>query len=82
MQQTKKQSWLEAITNTLIGFVISLLATFFILPLWGVESTAGQNLGITIFYTGISVLRSYVIRRFFNKKSINNIQVTDHQIVR
>ena len=66
--QSKKQSLLEAITNTSIGFIISLGATFLIFPIVGIESNAGKNIIITIFFTVISILRGYLLRRLFNKK--------------
>lgn len=69
MKQSKKQSLVESITNTAVGFLISLAATFAIFPLVGIESTGFKNVVITIFFTAISILRGYVIRRYFNKKS-------------
>jgi hypothetical protein len=66
--QTKKQSLVEAVTNTVIGFIISLSSTFLIFPLFGIESTLLKNVGITIFFTFVSILRSYALRRVFNKK--------------
>jgi uncharacterized membrane protein len=65
--QNKKQSLLEAISNTSIGFLISLGATFLIFPIMGIESNAGKNIIITIFFTVISILRGYLLRRLFNK---------------
>lgn len=65
--QSKKQSFLEAITNTAVGFIISLAATFVIFPVVGVQSTGLKNIVITLFFTVISILRGYVLRRFFNK---------------
>ena len=66
--QTKRQSFLEAITNTAIGFGISLISTFLIFPIVGIESSSGQNVVVVLFFTAISIARGYVIRRFFNKK--------------
>lgn len=68
MKQTKKQSLIEVITNTAIGFLISLVSTFIIFPLVDIESTGGKNVIVTIFFTGISIARSYIVRRYFNKK--------------
>ena len=67
LKQTKKQSVLETITNTAVGFAISLAATFFIFPVLNIESTGSKNVAVTIFFTVISLLRGYVIRRIFNK---------------
>jgi hypothetical protein len=75
IMQSKKQSFIESFTNTLIGFVISLIATFIVLPLFGIKSTFAQNLGITICFTIISIVRGYVIRRYFNKKNYDTNQI-------
>lgn len=66
--QTKKQSLFESLTNTLVGFVISYGSTFVIFPLMGFNSSASKNIIITLFFTAVSVIRGYVIRRLFNKK--------------
>lgn len=66
--QTKKQSLIEAVSNTAVGFIISLASTFLIFPLVGIESSGGQNIVVVLFFTVISIARSYVLRRFFNKK--------------
>lgn len=66
MKQTKKQSFIESIANTFIGFIISLASTFMIFPLMNVASTPSKNIAITVFFTVISIIRGYVIRRYFN----------------
>lgn len=68
MTQTKTQSLIEAMTNTAVGFGISLAATFVIFPVLGIATTPSKNLLITLFFTAISIIRGYVIRRWFNKK--------------
>ncbi|NJB83640.1 DUF7220 family protein [Wenyingzhuangia aestuarii] len=70
--QTKKQSFIETLTNTFVGFVFSLCLTFIVMPSFGFESTPVKNLGITAIYTVASILRGYVLRRWFNKKSYTN----------
>lgn len=66
--QTKKQSFIESLTNTAIGFGISYISTFVIFPFVGLTTSAKTNLIITCYFTIISVVRGYVIRRWFNKK--------------
>ena len=70
MSQSKKQSLIEAVTNTAVGFGISFLSISVILPLMGFESSAGQNLTLTVYFTVISIGRSYFLRRIFNKKKL------------
>jgi len=69
MKQTKKQSFIESLTNVAIGYVVSLISLFLIFPLMGIESSISKNLLITLYFTVVSILRSYVIRRWFNKKT-------------
>jgi len=66
--QTKKQSFLESLTNVAIGYLISLISLFIIFPILGIESSTSKNLIITLYFTLISIARSYILRRYFNKK--------------
>jgi hypothetical protein len=68
MNQTRVGSLIEAFMNVAIGFGINMCANFLILPLIGFHITLSQNLFIGVLYTGISVARSYVIRRWFNAR--------------
>ncbi len=66
--QTKKQSLYEALINVGIGYTISLVSLFLIFPLLGIESSTANNVLISLYFTVISILRGYFLRRFFNKK--------------
>ncbi|ATS93381.1 hypothetical protein RsoPWF2_33 [Ralstonia phage vRsoP-WF2] len=67
MSQSRKGSLIEALINTAIGFGINFTANLIILPLFGFTSlTVQTNLVIGVVYTLISVVRSYVVRRWFN----------------
>lgn len=68
MTQTRLGSLYEALINVLIGFGINYLANFVILPFYGFHITASQNFSMGLIYTGISIARSYVIRRWFNAR--------------
>jgi len=78
--QTKKQSLTEAISNTAVGFGVSYASTFLIFPLLGIITNAGTNLIIVIYFTIISILRGYVIRRFFNKKNDNRVRYPNSKL--
>lgn len=69
MKQTKLQSFVEANVNVFIGFILSCLAGYIIYPCFGVIISHKSNLGITLCFTVISILRSYIIRRYFNNKN-------------
>jgi uncharacterized membrane protein (DUF485 family) len=68
MNQTRLGSLIEAVFNVLIGFGINFCANMLILPLFGFNVNAGQALGIGMFFTVISVARSYAVRRWFNAR--------------
>jgi hypothetical protein len=64
--QSKRASLLEAFLNTLLGFWISVLANWFLLPLWGFQVSMTQAVEIGIAFTFVSIARSYLLRRAFN----------------
>lgn len=66
MAQTKLSSLLEALANTVLGFIITMLVSPIIYPLFGHSFTTTQQVGITLAFTVISVARNYVMRRWFN----------------
>lgn len=66
MSQTRTQSAIEAAMNILIGYGISMTANFLIFPLFGWNISLSQNLTLGVIYTGISFIRSYLLRRFYN----------------
>lgn len=64
-QQRKRHSALEAVLNVLIGFGISTLANAAILPMYGMPFSWNSNIQIGLWFTAISVIRSYGVRRMF-----------------
>lgn len=67
MTQSRIGSFVESIINVLIGFTINFIANLLIFPLFGWHISVEQNLTLGLLYTGISVARSYAIRRWFNR---------------
>lgn len=65
--QSRRMSLIESCTNVLLGFFLSMGATFLILPVFGFGSpNIAQAGGMTAVYTLISIARSYGVRRGFN----------------
>ena len=64
-KQSRKMSLIEAWCNAGIGLVVSWLFTFYCLPLFGYEPSVHTALWITLSYFGLSMARSYVLRRVF-----------------
>ena len=65
--QPRIWSLIEVILNTIVGFVVAMLAQALIFPLYGFKSSWGENFQIAAFFTVVSIIRSYWMRRFFNK---------------
>lgn len=68
MQQTKLGSLIEALMNILIGYGVALISQIIVFPMVGIHVPISTNLLIGFWFTLISLLRSYVIRRWFNAR--------------
>lgn len=66
MSQSKLGSLIEVVINTIIGFVINYIANLLIFPHFGFHISLEANFYMGLAYTGISVARSYIVRRWFN----------------
>lgn len=69
MSQSRWQSLVEAHANVVVGFGINYLANLYLLPLWGLQVRASQAFSIGLVFTGISLVRSYGLRRVFNGRT-------------
>lgn len=65
--QTRKQSLLESGVNILIGYVVALLSQIMVFPWFNIYVPLSTNLWIGFYFTLISLLRSYALRRVFNR---------------
>ena len=68
MEQSRLSSLLEAIANTLIGYVIALASQLIIFPMVGIHIPLSTNIEIGLWFTLVSVVRSYTLRRWFNSR--------------
>jgi hypothetical protein len=68
MNQTKLGSLIESGINILIGYFVALASQLLIFPLFDIHIGLSTNLWIGLWFTVISLVRSYVIRRWFNAR--------------
>jgi hypothetical protein len=68
MQQTRLGSLIESLLNIVIGYVVALLSQLVIFPLFDIHVPLSTNLWIGAWFTLISLVRSYIIRRWFNAR--------------
>jgi hypothetical protein len=52
----------------MIGYIVALISQLAIFPLFDINVSITNNLWIGAWFTIISLVRSYVIRRWFNAR--------------
>ena len=65
--QDKKQSMVEAVGNTVIGLVVSVVIQLIIYPTLNIDVSIEQNFILTSVFFLVSIARNYLTRRLFNK---------------
>lgn len=70
MSQTKCHSLLESITNVAIGYGVALASQLLIFPRYGIHISLNDNIAIGLWFTAISIVRSYILRRWFNRITV------------
>jgi hypothetical protein len=67
--QSRIDSFAEALTNTAIGFLVSLVTWIVVARMYGIPMLASTSLSITAIFTVVSIARQYVLRRIFDGRS-------------
>ena len=65
--QSKKGSLIETLVNIAIGITIGFISNIIVLPAFGYNVSLSDGMAISLIFTVISLVRSYTIRRIFNK---------------
>ena len=65
--QSRSLSLTESVANVAIGYVIAAMTTAIVLPWFGYMVTAKDAAGISAIFTVVSLARSYLLRRAFNR---------------
>ena len=68
--QTKKQTHSEVIINQIVGSIGGWLIVFFLFPFFDSYSQSIVATISTMIFFVWSYIRSYAIRRYFNKKDL------------
>jgi hypothetical protein len=69
--QSKKRSLIESLANVFAGMVINLIAQIIIFNAYGITATLNTNIQITAIFTALAIVRTYAIRRIFEKGITN-----------
>ena len=65
MKQSRLMSLVESLANVLVGYGVAVLTQVLVFPLFGLAVTITENLLIGLVFTGVSLVRSYALRRSF-----------------
>ena len=66
--QSKRESMIETLTSVFAGWFIGVILNLTVLPLFDYNITVVDSLWVSLIFTVVSVIRGYVIRRWFNSK--------------
>jgi hypothetical protein len=58
-------SLIEAVTNVAVGYVLAVATQIIVFPWFGLRPSIGESLALGGVFVGISLLRSYALRRLF-----------------
>lgn len=65
--QTRKMSLVESIVNILIGYLINIGVQILVFKYFNLSVPYKENLYIGFIFTVVSLVRSFTLRRLFNK---------------
>jgi hypothetical protein len=66
MAQLRRAALAGALANVVLGLVLSCLAQLALYPALGIRAGLLENMKIAASFTGLSLARSYALRRLFN----------------
>jgi hypothetical protein len=58
-------SLVEAVANVVVGYGVAVVTQILIFPIFGLHATLAQNLQMGLLFTGVSIIRSFLLRRLF-----------------
>jgi hypothetical protein len=65
MKQSRLMSFVEALANVAVGYGVAVVTQILIFPVFGLHATLAQNLSMGGIFTGVSIIRSFLLRRAF-----------------
>ena len=65
--QSRRQSLIAAIANVAVGYALAVLTQIVVFPWFGLQVPFRDNLAIGAMFVMISLLRSYALRRLFER---------------
>lgn len=67
--QRRWHSLIESVTNVLVGYFVAVASQIVVFPFFDIRIPIEDNLLIGCWFTVISICRSYIIRRWFTRRT-------------
>lgn len=67
MKQSKLESLIESVITVGSGLIVAVIIQLLIFPLYDIEITLFENIQLATIFTSISIIRIYIIRRYFSR---------------
>ena len=67
MTQSRRLSLIEALPHVSVRYALALATQIVVFPWFGLHPNLSENLAISAIFIGISLLRSYTLRRLFER---------------
>jgi hypothetical protein len=65
VRQFRMMPLVEATANVLVGLIVDVATQIVVFPIFGLQASLGQNVLLALVFTGVSIVRSYALRRMF-----------------
>ncbi len=72
MKQSRAMSLVESVANVVVGYGVAVVTQILIFPIFGLHTTLAQNLQMGLIFTGVSIFRSFILRRLFEAIRVRN----------
>jgi hypothetical protein len=65
VKQSRLMSLVESLANVAVGYGVAVMTQVFVFPVFGLEATLAENMMMGGVFTGVSIARSFALRRVF-----------------
>ena len=73
MKQSRLRSLVEAVANVAGGYGLAVVTQILVLPWFGLRASVADAMAMGGIFTGVSIARSYVLRRMFEAVRVGRL---------
>ena len=66
--QSRRHSLIEAVANVVVGYALAVITKIVVFTRFGLQVSFRDNISIGAIFVLVSLVRSYAIRRLFERK--------------